>query len=150
MYDFSIDDQERHWRAFPADVKATDYFRAVLMGNPLLGLSFNANSSLVPQTLGVVSLEFAQKNTVNRGVDFYGNSGSFDSASPTNHQMTVSSVGGASVTRDDNGSTRLCLVFVYAFDQDGTIDIDTQRLLQEVAIKHKVKHVFKKSKLKNV
>ena len=137
VYDFSIDDQERHWSTFPADVKATDFFRAVLMGNPMLNLSFNVNGSLVPQTLGVVSLEFAHSRAT--GVDFYANSSSFDSASASAsaNQHTLSSLEEGGSRDDSASSARLCLVFVYAHDQDGTIDLDTQRLLQEIAIKHK-------------
>lgn len=137
VYDFSIDDQERHWSTFPGDVKATDFFRAVLMGNPMLNLSFNVNGSLVPQTLGVVSLEFAHSRAT--GVDFYANSSSFDSASASAsaNQHTLSSLEEGGSRDDSASSARLCLVFVYAHDQDGTIDLDTQRLLQEIAIKHK-------------
>lgn len=123
MYDFSIDDHERHWNTFPADVKASDTFRSVLLGSPTLNLSFNPATSLVPQTLGITSLEFLQNH---QSTDFYVNS-SVESSNP--HLPVVSA--------DEAGASRLCLVFVYGFDQDGTsIDASSARLLQELQLKH--------------
>ena len=122
MYDFSIDDQERHWTTFPAEINASKFFRTILLDSPALNLSVNPITSLVPQTLGITSLEFLRNA---QSADFYPNC-SFDST----NLPTVS-------TEENTG--RLGLVFVFGFDQDGSIDLESQRFLQELALKQKVR-----------